>query len=228
MKPFYSIAGLLLGGLLLADCTRHKDPEPTAEVAYAGVIRDYWTERPVAGVPVYLGKANVVLLFGLAPRASDVLDSARTDAQGRFVVQSTVPRQLRNLFDVYGFQLRPQGWYFPAGQDLGTQTKGQDARNLTIKLERRYELRLRTQVLNPAVDSFALTVRPPFASRPQLVSCGRRYADWPCPFTFPLNLFPPNDTSRTTRITYRSYARRQLLRTDSVTVAGTRYLLSIR
>lgn len=214
--------------LLLTDCARHKDPEPTAEVEYAGVIQEDFTARPIAGVPVYLGKANVLLVLGLAPRASDVLDSTRTDARGHFLVRATVPRKLRNAFDVYGLLIRPQGWYFPAGQSLNSQVREQSAKNLVIKLERRYELLLRTQVLNPTVDSFALVVRPAATYRPQYISCGRHSGQWPCAYQFPLHLLPAYDTTQVTHITYRTYARRQLLRTDSVAVPGTRYLLMLR
>ena len=91
MKLYYSAASLVFGGLLLAGCTKRKAPAPTAVVEYAGVVKDHWTERPVADVPVYLGKANVILLFGLAPHDPLTLASATVLLAAVTVLAGLVP-----------------------------------------------------------------------------------------------------------------------------------------
>ncbi|RTQ53551.1 hypothetical protein EJV47_02080 [Hymenobacter gummosus] len=224
MKLFYSTAALLFWLLLLANCTKHKDPTPTATVEYAGRIEDYWSGRPVPGATVYLGKGTWLLLGAFGTGDSQPLDSAVTDAQGRFRVQAVVPRGLRNLLDSYGCRLRPPaGWYFPAGQAFGQQ-QGQSNTDLTVRLERRYELQIQPRVLNAAVDSFTVTIRRPGVSAPYQVRCSRRYPQWPCP----IDLSIGHDTTRVVRLTYQTFARRQLLRTDSTTATGTRYQLLLR
>lgn len=228
MHLLYSAAGLLAGCLLLTGCFKHRDPKPDVQVARTGVIKDAWTDQPIPGLKVYLSARTWDLVDEDYWPDKYVLDSTITDTQGRFTVQKYLPRDEYSIFNAYGCQIRTSSWQAAEGKSLRTQALGQPAGGIVLKLERRYDLVLRTQVLNPSVDSFALTVRLPAESQPQRVSCGRRYAQWPCSYQFRLNLFPPTDTTQVTHLTYRSYSRRQLLRTDSVRVTGTRYLLSIQ